>query len=539
MHGALLVVIVFISCVTVSGTVYLFYFSSAAFRSGALHIPRHIIIITDTPITDSPADSLVPDIVVDAHRNLTVETVDLNITTPRHVVTDVFQHSTTRGPSSPVSVDHDHASRPGKTTLTPAVASDRVSSHPEREAPVRGFLLSVSVDQQLTGGLKGFTQLATLAAIFNLSTVEPYVQGSKLVGVPQLLSQGDRQDVMRLSDLYDWEDLRRKFKTCSTRNDHLFSSFKTFLGSASRDVILVYMIKTPAEYDVTFSGSNDKVVEGSPNVTLLASLKLLNIWARNASQEDFTAFRLSRVILVDARPTYALPLSVIKKDLGSVIDRQVSKYQSATVMFVNWRAVTLSTVARPSYYFIPGFYWRPCQSIDYIKHSQAVIYSSKLFSQSLNDNNANATTVGIHIRGERLLKEYNGDISHCFQELEILLHSITSNVSRLGVRIVHDLGEYGTMSCLSGVCSKKRKTFISQIQSLGYPVVSFKPANFTFVPNSPGFVAFVEGEYLSNVDILVTLGWGGFQNVIVQRFVRQHGGKSDYSHRICSSPSQS
>ena len=523
MHRALLVMIVFISCVSVSGTVYLFYFSSTAFRSGALHIPRHII--TDTPITDSPAD-------------LTVETVDLNITglpTPRHVVTDVF---TTGGPPSPVSVDHDHASRPGKTILTPAVASDRVSSHPEREAPVRGFLLSVSVDQQLTGGLKGFTQLAILAAIFNLSTVEPYVQGSKLVGVPQLLSQGDGPDVMRLSDLYDWEDLRRNFKTCSTRNDHLLSSFETFLGSASRDVILVYMIKTQAEYDVTFSGSNDKVVESSPNVTLLANLKMLNIWARNASQKDFKAFRLSRVIRVDARPTYALPLSVIKKDLGSVIDRHVSKYQSATVMFVNWRAVTLNTVARPSYYYIPGLYSRPCQRID-IKHSQAVINSSKLFSQSLDDSNANATTVGIHIRGERLLNEYNGDISHCFQELEILLHSITSNVSRLGVRIVHDLGEYGTMSCLSGVCSKKRKTFISQIQSLGYPVVSFKPTNFTFVPNSPGFAAFVEGEYLSNVDILVTLGWGGFQNDIVRRFVRQHGGKSEYSHRICSSPSQS
>ena len=49
---------------------------------------------------------------------------------------------------------------------------------------VRGFVLSVSVDQQLTGGLTGFTHLATLGAMFNLSTVEPYVSGSTLVGVP-------------------------------------------------------------------------------------------------------------------------------------------------------------------------------------------------------------------------------------------------------------------------------------------------------------------------------------------------------------------
>ena len=402
---------------------------------------------------------------------------------------------------------------------------------------IRGYLLTLSVDQQLTGGLKGFTQLATLAAIFNLSTVEPYVQGSRLVGVPRL-SEGRAPGAMRLSDLYDWEDLRRLFKTCSTRDDHQLSSFKTFLKNASREVIMVHMVKTEADYNSTFSGSRDKVIDANPIELFLSSLDLLNKWAENVlkHQTKFAPFRFSRIILMDARPTHALPLSVIKNNFGSIIDRQVSKYSSATVVFVNWRAIT-STVPRGSYYYIPGFSPRPCQGVDLIKYSRAVINASLLFSQSLNDS---GTTVGVHIRGERLLTQYKGNIANCFKKLDYFLHNLTLNESRLGVRIVHDLGEYGTMSCNSGVCSKERKGFVSKVLKLGYPVVSFDPAKVSFALAIPGFVAFVEAEYLSNVDVLVTLGWGGFQNGILRRFMLQHTGIGrGKSHQICNSPSSS
>ena len=367
--------------------------------------------------------------------------------------------------------------------------------------------------------------------------MEPYVQGSRLVGVPRL-SEGRAPGTMRLSDLYDWEDLRRLFKTCSTSDDHQLSSFETFIENASREVILVHMVKTAAEYNSTFSGSKDKVIDANPNEFFLSNLDLLNKWAKHLlkNQTKFTPFRFSRIIVMDARPTYALPLSVIKNDFGSIIDRQVSKYSSATVVFVNWRAIT-SNVPRGSYYYIPGFSPRPCQGIDLIKYSKAVINASLLFSQSLNDS---GNTVGVHIRGERLLTQYKGNVASCFKKLECFLHNLTLNDSRLGVRIVHDLGEYGTKSCNSGVCSKERKRFVSAVLKLGYPVVSFDPGTVSFAHAIPGFVAFVEAEYLSNVDVLVTLGWGGFQNGVLRRFLHQHiGVGSGKSHRICSSPSSS
>ena len=83
--------------------------------------------------------------------------------------------------------------------------------------------------------------------------------------------------------------------------------------------------------------------------------------------------------------------------------------------------------------------------------------------------------------------------------------------------MIHDLGS-GTKSCNYRACPGGRSKLLSQINSLSYRVVSYNPTKFKSFPNSPAFASFVEREYLSNVDILVTLGWGGFQHSIVERF---------------------
>ena len=405
---------------------------------------------------------------------------------------------------------------------------------------IRGFLLPVIVEQQLTGGLKGFTQLATLGAMFNLSTVEPYVSGSKLVGVPYISKGRDVPDVMKLSDLYDWDDLRRNFKTCSTRNNHQLSSFETFLNLASRHVILVHMVTTLRDYKLFFSNrsQNNTVLEVDHNHSFLSGLYRLNNWAAYVLQQNDSALfntTTPRVVVIDARPTHALSLNVLVSGLASIIEDQISKFHSATLLFDGWRAVT-RTVPRALFYYIPEFIWRRCQRVDTIRHSVAVRNASQLFAQSLGDTR-HGLRIGVHIRGERLLKEYKGSVEHCIDLLGHFVHNSSWNESNVVVHIVHDLGHYGTSSCSSGTCFKKRNNFLSEVRKLGFPVVSFDPANFPSVPRSSGFVSFVEREYLSNVDVLVTLGWGGFQYTISQRFVQQHRGNTHNFHQICSSPS--
>ena len=403
-----------------------------------------------------------------------------------------------------------------------------------RHGQVRGFLLPVYVDQQLTGGLKGFMQLATLAALFNLSTVEPYVQGTRLVGVPKF-SEGRDPGVLRLSELFDWKDLRRHFKTCSTRNSHLLSSFETFLRNASRDVILVHMVQSPHFLKSFFFNTDAKFVKLSPSSktkNLVSGVSLLNKWAKNIQkQKHFAPFRTTNIVLVDARPKKALPLSVIVEKLGMIIYQQVSS--GVTVLFDRWTAVT-NKVSMGTFYWITGFISRPCHIIDFLKHSDAVVNTSSKFSLGLNDS-AIDEIVGVHIRGERLLTEYKGNVSNCLRALKSLLHNLTFNSTKRAVRIIHDLGPFGTKSCSVGRCSKIRKDFVSQIENVGYPIVSFDPTKFPSVPTSSGFAARVEIEYLSNVDVLVTLGRGGFQYTIQERFERKHGKGSKNIHTLCRS----
>ena len=47
----------------------------------------------------------------------------------------------------------------------------------------RSYLLPEYIEQQTMGALYGLAYLATLGSLLNLSSVEPYVHSSNLVGV--------------------------------------------------------------------------------------------------------------------------------------------------------------------------------------------------------------------------------------------------------------------------------------------------------------------------------------------------------------------
>ena len=253
----------------------------------------------------------------------------------------------------------------------------------------RGFILPISVDQQLTGGLKGFTQLSMIGAMLNLSTVEPYVHGTRLVGVPNIADSKKAPFVLKLSNLYDFEDLKRNFKKCSAYNDHQLSSFETFVNTGSRQIILVYFVTDNKEYTTFFHGSRgDKVIEVKRNVS--PQVIRLNKWVKYFLQENWNnnkVFRAAHTVLIDARPTVALPFKLLIEKMKVILENHMLEFGSVTVLVDNWRAIT-SNAPMGKYYYITGFKWRPCGTIDYIKHSATVYNASLLFTQNLNDSKA-------------------------------------------------------------------------------------------------------------------------------------------------------
>lgn len=102
------------------------------------------------------------------------------------------------------------------------------------------------------------------------------------------------------------------------------------------------------------------------------------------------------------------------------------------------------------------------------------------------------------------------------------------------VYIIHDLGKYGTQSCVKRkTCIGNREKFRGEVKKLGERVVYFDPAKFSSFPKNPAFASFVERRFLSRTDVLITLGVGSYQESIIRRFKLYANHSSDDVHRIC------
>ena len=110
------------------------------------------------------------------------------------------------------------------------------------------------------------------------------------------------------------------------------------------------------------------------------------------------------------------------------------------------------------------------------------------------------------------------------------------NVTNTSVALFHDLGKYGSNSChYYNECRAELSNFLSKIKDFGYRVVSYDPSHFRPVDLRGVFAAFVENNFLSHADILVTVGLGNYQQNIVDRFLKHSGGVADNLYRLCSS----
>ena len=446
----------------------------------------------------------------------------------------VAEHKSSTTPlNSTINATRSHPTTPRmsrdtqwSSSRTPPALSPKPS--PELSARERSYVLSLDIAQQISGALHGYTDLATLGALLNLSTVEPYTVSTSLVGVPNVKQQLG-QTALELSEIYDFDMLKSVLKTCSESNDHQMSNFETFLKRASREVIFVYML-TSLNIGKRFSFTSNRTIiaiDKRGNVTQKA-LERLNRWAVHVSPSNSSGFHVSHAFVIDAQPKKALHLSEILDVLGPAIRRNVARLGSATVLLNNWEGIH-NKPDSANFYYIPEFVQRHCRSSIYkVNHSQSVVNTAQFFAQSLRDNYTK-TRIGVHIRGERLLNLHQESFVICLNKLKDLINSYNDSQ----VRLIHDLSKYGTRTCF-GLCELLRYFFASKISELDWPSVHFYPDVYTHIPHNPAFVAAVEQEYLSRMDVLVTVGSGGFQTSTITKFMQHADRNRNHLYKICS-----
>lgn len=448
------------------------------------------------------------------------------------------------------TVDHEPtntsaASRNRTVVAAPTTAKLHNFSAPSTRDPInersttQGYLLAVQYEQQLSGGFNSFAQLSKIASLLNLSTVEPYIYGTSIQGAPEIqFGQLRSQLPVQLTELYERHHLQSTLKSCCALTRLV--RFKDMLeNTAHHNIIFVVVFTSKNNLFDMFFGRNPnkhKIIEKHLNENYGAvhyTYNILERWVSHISRKlkvkQLIQLKLSRIVAVDARPLHPLHLSTVTSVLGSIIHEEVEKYGSTTVVLDKWRGIH-STGNSSFFSYIPEFSWDNNCGLNSIQHSEAVVKAAHQFSQTLSGTRP---VIGVHIRGERLLTESKGNVSYytdCLQQLSELLHqlAISRNVSHESIHVFHDLGNYGSLSCTLKFCVEGRRHFLSQVMKLGFPNISYDPVLSNSVLVSSGFAAFVEREYLSHVDVLVTVGRGGFQQSIVERFKNNSN-----VHRIC------
>ena len=427
------------------------------------------------------------------------------------------------------------------TTATHVFTTTPIKSVPVTHSSTQGFILSVEYQQQLLGGFKGFYHLSKIAAVLNLSTVEPFVQGTSLEGVPSPNS-GPGIQTLKLSHFYDLYHLRRAFQMCSGVN---LATYESFLAKSSRQVVFVVFLSYLDNLSKFFNPAKNQRIVEIPGYTngVIMSLGRLNSWAAHvfhkqrkrhkSARVKYKAFRKSRVLLVDARPLHPLSWDYLREVLERVVREQVQRYGSASVVVATWRDIQPPKMISSFFYSIPDFPYDNCPHMAAIPHAKSVMEATEWF---LSSTIKSRPIIGVHIRAERLLIDFQGNVSHymgCLRQLKDLVENGTlPRVPKKSVHLFHDLGKYGSQTCRN-ICKDGYEQFLSAIDDLGYRVTFFEPRKLGYVPLKKTLAAFVDREYLTRVDVLVTIGRGEYQQNIVDRFVQNAGGRRENLYRIC------
>ena len=435
------------------------------------------------------------------------------------------------------------ASKTVLTTATSVATTNEIQPrlHRVTHPKSRGFLLATEYQQQLLGGFKGFYHLSKIASALNLSIVEPFVFGTSLIGVPSL-SENARVQSLKLSHFYDLYGLRDAFHQCSNIK---LETFEAFFKKSMRHVMFVDFLTSLDAYNDFFPKNTSKKIIDVPLYTnsILVSLGQLNSWAAHLFQEHRKkrrrgrkmrySFKKSRAVLIDAQPFHPVSWELVRTSLESLISDEMEKHDTVTIVLPSWRDIKPPDMISSFLYSMPDFSWDYCRDMVLIPHSKTVMATAEKF---INRTMKSRPVIGVHIRAERLLIDYQGDVTHfldCFETLKDLLsNGKVPSVPRENVHVFHDLGAYGSVTC-SNFCKAGYDKVLSEIYRSGYKVVYFEPADQGFVPMRRTLAAFVDCEYLTRVDVLVTVGRGEYQQNIVERFLDQSGGKKDNLHRIC------
>ena len=426
----------------------------------------------------------------------------------------------------------------------------RFKRTPSNGNPSQGdssYLMALSYHEQLNTAIKyELFSLAPVAADWGLKLVEPFVVNSRIYGVKdkRIVPISDRDGLpsaLPLSSLFEVTDL---LMNCSNVQ---MVPFNIFIRNVPKHVTLVYanskthpikeIIFKSSIYDALnlgFQAARTNIFDCTDVFLSYDSTKFL-IKSVETSM-DF-ADRLPKVDkVVCFNPDVPLYTSEFQSYFGTL--------QDTVVIFLNWRGCFIfdcsiksynrwlqtGECSCPSYSQRPNFAryrlitrsaltnFKKCTEQP-VPHPKEMIQTANKYLDMLNKSKP---LIGIHLRSELL--HINFALKKChIQELHTLIwkllkqHAIESPLEHL--LVISDYNQAGSDGCRYERCGYTAGKILSWI----YEEWNIRPTVFrpelAGTSTNKGYISLVEMTMLTNVDYLVLVGHGNFQEQLASHFI--------------------
>ena len=454
-----------------------------------------------------------------------------------------------------ISVTMNDALRTGNSSVASGDVPDNVN-HSENHKEMKkhygslGYLVILNIPEQLTAATEDFVQLYMVnQRHWKLGMIEPYVLGSSLSFVPP--AEKEFSSLPLLSKYLNRRYLINNLQACFYSEDVKLQSFPQFLIDAARDFVIVNFVThhDPRQpMDMTKNISECDYRDMKKNQSLLNHH--LHKVRHEAMSRHGTKYKFVGVHSLCVKALPRTPFSMLQvveyiKQWRKNTRNSVLHFPHFTIVIPEWRAIHSN--ANNHYYYDPSYTNKNLTGQCHLKVVPSSSYITRTTNNVFKKFSLCRPIIAVHVRTEKVasveLEGKNvGFIDRCLKQFSSALEAVIRihNVSREHVIFIHDGGKYGSSSMWK---SRRNASnyIVANISLLGIRNVQYSPekrGNNTTVDRA--LAQFVDRELLVSADVLITVGFGGFQLSIIEQFKnrkKRELGRKGELYRVCSGPS--
>ena len=413
-----------------------------------------------------------------------------------------------------------------------------------------GFLVILNIPEQLTAATEDFVQLYMVnQRHWKLGMIEPYVLGSALSFVPP--AEKEFLSLRLLSKYLNRRSLINNLQACFYSDDVKLESFPQFLIDAARHFVIVNFVthhnpRQPMDMTKSISECDYRDMNKTQSLLNYHLHKVRHeAMSRHGTKYKFVGVHSLCVKALPRTPFSMLQVVEYIKQWRKTTGDSVLHFPHFTIVIPEWRAI--HSYANNHYYYDPSYTNKNLTGQCHLKVVPSSSYITRTTNNVFKKFSLCRPIIAVHVRTEKVASvelegKIVGFIDHCLKQFSSALETIIRihNVSREHVIFIHDGGKYGSSSMWK---SRRNASnyIVANISSLGIRNVQYSPekrANNATVDRA--LAQFVDRELLVSADVLITVGFGGFQLSIIEQFKnrkKRELGRKGELYRVCSGPS--